>query len=193
MHTKEKILLEGMELFATLGYNGTSMTKIADRVGLQKSSLYAHYDSKEALFFDVTTKIAADYVQFVKSTFENEGQSTKEKLYLSFQAHVKDMANHDSSIEFYNRFSSYPPKGFEDRVLALLRDSEEQARSAFKEEITTAQEAGAISEEVTPAETARAFYGLLDGLSYETSYYDMDVIESHGEAMWKVFWRGVRA
>lgn len=52
---------------------------------------------------------------------------------------------------------------------------------------------GAVSEEVSPEEAAHAFYGLLDGLSYETSYYDMDVIESHGEAMWKVFWRGVRA
>ncbi|WP_152657039.1 TetR/AcrR family transcriptional regulator [Oceanobacillus sp. CFH 90083] len=193
MHTKEKILLEGMELFATLGYNGTSMTKIADRVGLQKSSLYAHYNSKEELFFDVTTKIASDYVHFVKSTFENEGQTTEEKLHLSFQAHVKDLANHDSSIEFYNRFSSYPPKGFENKVLALLRESEEQARAVFKEEITKAQETGAVTEEVSPEEAARAFYGLLDGLSYETSYYGMDIIEKHGESMWKVFWRGVRA
>ncbi|GGP09961.1 TetR/AcrR family transcriptional regulator [Oceanobacillus neutriphilus] len=193
MHTKEKILMEGMELFATLGYNGTSMTKIADRVGLQKSSLYAHYSSKEELFMDVTTKIAADYVYFVKSTFENDGQTTEEKLYLSFQAHVKDMANHDSSIEFYNRFSSYPPKGFESRTLELLRDSEEQARKAFKEEIKKAQKAGDITDEVSLEDAARAFYGLLDGLSYETSYYDMDIIENHGESMWKVFWRGVKA
>ncbi|CEI80575.1 MULTISPECIES: TetR/AcrR family transcriptional regulator [Oceanobacillus] len=193
MHTKEKILLEGMELFATLGYNGTSMTKIADRVGLQKSSLYAHYNSKEELFFDVTTKIAADYVDFVKSAFKNEGKTAQEKLYLSFQAHVKDMANHDSSIEFYNRFSSYPPKGLKDKVLEILRDSEEQARASFKEEIKKAQADGAVTEEVSPEEAARAFYGLLDGLSYETNYYEMDVIESHGESMWKVFWRGVQA
>lgn len=193
MHTKEKIVLEGMELFATLGYNGTSMTKIADRVGLQKSSLYAHYNSKEELFFDVTTKIAADYVHFVKSTFENEGQTTKEKLHLSFQAHVKDMAYHDSSIEFYNRFSSYPPKDLEEKVLEILRNSEEQARASFIEEIKKAQANGDITAEVSPEEAARAFYGLLDGLSYETSYYDMDIIESHGESMWKVFWRGVRA
>ncbi|GIO24634.1 TetR/AcrR family transcriptional regulator [Oceanobacillus sp. J11TS1] len=193
MHTKEKILVEGIELFATLGYNGTSMTKIADRVGLQKSSLYAHYSSKEALFLDVTTKIAADYVHFVKSTFENDGKTTEEKLHLSFQAHVKDMANHDSSIEFYNRFSSYPPQGFEDKVLKVLRESEEQARAAFKEEIKKAQEDGSITKEVSPEEAARAFYGLLDGLSYETNYYDMDIIESHGESMWKVFWRGVKA
>lgn len=193
MHTKEKILLEGMKLFASLGYNGTSMTKIADQVGLQKSSLYAHYNSKEAIFIDVTTKIAADYINFVKATFENDGKTTEEKLHLSFQAHVKDMAVHDSSIEFYNRFSSYPPKGVEDRILKLLRESEEQARAAFKKEIRKAQEAGAITSEVSPEEAAHAFYGLLDGLSYETSYYGMDIIECHGESMWKVFWRGVKA
>ncbi|MEK4298542.1 TetR/AcrR family transcriptional regulator [Oceanobacillus sp. FSL W8-0428] len=193
MHTKEKILMEGMELFATLGYNGTSMTKIADRVGLQKSSLYAHYSSKEELFMDVTTKIAADYVHFVKSTFENDGQTTEEKFHLSFQAHVKDLANHDSSIEFYNRFSSYPPKGFENSILGLLRNSEEQARAVFKEKIEKAQEAGDITDEISPEEAAHAFYGLLDGLSYETSYYNIDIIERHGEFMWKVFWRGVKA
>lgn len=193
MHTKEKILLEGMKLFATLGYNGTSMTKIASQVGLKKSSLYTHYNSKEALFLDVTAAIAEDYVRFVKSTFENEGKSTEEKLYLSFQAHVEDMANHEDSLEFYNRFSSYPPQGLEDKVLELLRESEKQAREAFKNVVEKAQEQGDITSEISATEITHAFYGLLDGLSYETNYFNFDIIKSHGESMWKVFWRGVMA
>jgi TetR/AcrR family transcriptional regulator len=45
----EQILRVATELFATLGYEGTSLQAIADRVGVTKQTLLYHYPSKEEL------------------------------------------------------------------------------------------------------------------------------------------------
>ena len=50
-HTKERILELAMELFAEHGYKGTSVRKIASKVGIRESALYNHYTNKEDIFF----------------------------------------------------------------------------------------------------------------------------------------------
>ncbi len=49
MSNAEQILRAATELFATLGYEGTSLQAIADRVGVTKQTLLYHYPSKEEL------------------------------------------------------------------------------------------------------------------------------------------------
>ena len=47
--TKERILETALELFARNGYPGTSMSDIAERLGITKAALYKHYDGKRAI------------------------------------------------------------------------------------------------------------------------------------------------
>lgn len=49
VNTKEKILKEAAILFSKKGYFGVSMDDIAENVGVGKSALYYHFESKEAL------------------------------------------------------------------------------------------------------------------------------------------------
>ncbi|MFA7118948.1 MAG: TetR/AcrR family transcriptional regulator [Sphaerochaetaceae bacterium] len=49
-NTKEIILLEALKLFAHSGYEGVSVRDIAHQLGIQQSSLYKHYASKEDIF-----------------------------------------------------------------------------------------------------------------------------------------------
>ena len=48
--TKGKILEAALEIFARDGYAGTNIKDIADSVGIVKSALYRHFESKEAIF-----------------------------------------------------------------------------------------------------------------------------------------------
>ena len=50
MNTNKKILKVAGKLFGEQGYFGTSMSDIAREVGIVKSALYYHFDSKEKLF-----------------------------------------------------------------------------------------------------------------------------------------------
>jgi len=56
-HTKELIRDAAMELLAEYGYKGTSVRKIASKVGIRESALYNHYSNKEAIFLSITSKI----------------------------------------------------------------------------------------------------------------------------------------
>jgi AcrR family transcriptional regulator len=47
--TKERVLNTSLELFAQRGVDGVSIADITAKVGIAKSSLYAHFESKEAI------------------------------------------------------------------------------------------------------------------------------------------------
>ncbi len=48
--TKEKILNEALALFSVKGYDGVSMSDIANAVGIKAASIYKHYSGKEDIF-----------------------------------------------------------------------------------------------------------------------------------------------
>lgn len=48
--TKERILIEALNLFSQKGYAGVSVQEIAQAVGIKAPSLYKHYSGKEAIF-----------------------------------------------------------------------------------------------------------------------------------------------
>ena len=50
MHTKEKILLTALHLFAQEGYEAVSVSQIASALGMTKSALYKHYQNKQDIF-----------------------------------------------------------------------------------------------------------------------------------------------
>lgn len=57
MELREKILLTSAQMFLEQGYDNTPISQIARKLGLSKGGFYHHYQSKEALLFDVVTYI----------------------------------------------------------------------------------------------------------------------------------------
>ncbi len=55
--SSQKILLAARSCFARDGYEGASLQKIAEEVGIKKPSIYAHYKGKEDLFLHVMTLV----------------------------------------------------------------------------------------------------------------------------------------
>mgnify|MGYP003293866560 CR=1 FL=1 len=47
VNTKDQILDVALDLFSIRGYEATSISQIADAVGLRKASLYSHFASKQ--------------------------------------------------------------------------------------------------------------------------------------------------
>lgn len=61
--TKNRILDEALVMFAENGYKGTNLRDLAARLGLSKSALYKHYESKEAIWNALLDKMEAYYAQ----------------------------------------------------------------------------------------------------------------------------------
>ncbi len=53
MSTKEKIFDVALDLFSKKGYDSVSLREIAEEVGIKKSSIYSHYQSKKAILMDI--------------------------------------------------------------------------------------------------------------------------------------------
>lgn len=73
--TEEKILLAGRQLFSKNGYAGTSMSCIAQEVGITKASLYYFFKNKQALYI----RILINLVDRVSDIYEIDPSKNPEK------------------------------------------------------------------------------------------------------------------
>ena len=61
--TKERILKIALELFAEKGYLGTSMSDIANRLGITKGALYKHYTGKQEILDSIVERMNQMYYE----------------------------------------------------------------------------------------------------------------------------------
>ena len=59
--TKEKILTKALELFSRTGYEGTNINELMGSVGLVKSAMYRHFNSKEEIWNALLDRLIAYY------------------------------------------------------------------------------------------------------------------------------------
>lgn len=61
--TKERILEAALEMFSRKGYDGTNIRELTASLGLVKSSMYKHFESKEDIWNALLDKMIAYYAQ----------------------------------------------------------------------------------------------------------------------------------
>ena len=59
--TKERILAAALEMFSQYGYAGTNIRELSASLGLVKSGVYKHYESKEAIWNALLDQMIAYY------------------------------------------------------------------------------------------------------------------------------------
>ena len=61
--TKERILAAALEMFSQNGYAGTNIRELSASLGLVKSGVYKHYESKEAIWNALSDQMIAYYAE----------------------------------------------------------------------------------------------------------------------------------
>ena len=73
-NTKQEILNVSLDLFSIYGFEATSMSKIANTIGIRKASLYSHFESKQAILNEIIDEILEYYDK--RSIFVNTDWNT---------------------------------------------------------------------------------------------------------------------
>ena len=61
--TKERILTAALEMFSQKGYEGTNIRELSASLGLVKSGIYKHYESKEEIWNALLDRMIAYYAE----------------------------------------------------------------------------------------------------------------------------------
>jgi len=96
--TKEKILDAALEIFARDGYAGTNIKDIAGSVGIVKSALYKHFESKEAIWDAVMDRIAAQYETQVALLDKRSDMPKTPTELMEFTRNMLEFTLHDKRV-----------------------------------------------------------------------------------------------
>jgi TetR/AcrR family transcriptional regulator, cholesterol catabolism regulator len=128
---RNELTRQAARLFAEKGYHGTSIGDLAEAMGVQKGSLYAHIDSKADLLWDVARGGAAAFHAALDEVPDNARPT--EKIRLAVRAHLRVVAEQLDVATVFIREWRYLEGERRDEFLAERRRYEERFRALFRE------------------------------------------------------------
>src|SRR3989440_12859784 len=84
---RNELTRQAARLFAAKGYHGTSIGDLAEAMGVQKGSVYAHIDSKQDLLYETMQEGAAAFHAALDAV-PDELPAT-EKIRLALRGHLR--------------------------------------------------------------------------------------------------------
>src|SRR5947209_19533607 len=128
---KSELTRQAARLFAEKGYHGTSIGDLAEAMGVQKGSLYAHIESKADLLWEVARDGAAAFHAALDAVPDDA--SPVEKIRLALCAHLRVVSKQLDVATVFVREWRYLEGERRDRFVAERRRYEERFRALFQE------------------------------------------------------------
>jgi len=108
---QEQISEIAAELISTEGYKGTSLQKIADKVGVHKSTLFHYIKSKKDLLVHILEQSGDTLAANLERLSSLEELEPEEKLRVAFEYHLSSVIEDIGGLNIYlNEMKMLPPK-----------------------------------------------------------------------------------
>jgi len=190
MNRSDQILIVALEHFADKSYEGASLSAIASDVGIKKASIYNHFTHKEDLFLSVVKYVYNLYIVEIELVLSHHHHLTSQQRMLKVIEVMTDFLSNEKSGKFYMHFLLFPPISLKDKVhkqfLQFEVECDHLLTPLFEEIIETHQ-----IRTFTTRDLLDAFYCLLDGISTQIFYYDVDSHNRKRKAACNLFWSGI--
>lgn len=193
LNTRDRLKRIGLSLFARHGYEGTSLSQIADAAGIKKPSIYNHFESKAALFLELASDAENDILALVVASLAQHAQAPYEERLRHLVESCCAFSYREHQGVFYKRFLLFPPQELSAQAEAITRRGETLLDERLTRFFEQGRQSGALRNELTARQFIAALYCLVDGLLSETFMYERDELNQRFEGVWSVFWAGVKA
>ncbi|WP_028543685.1 TetR/AcrR family transcriptional regulator [Paenibacillus taiwanensis] len=186
-----KIKEIALKFFTIHGYEGASLSQIADHVGMKKQSLYAHFKGKDDLFLQVLQDAKeaemSSKLQYLRKV---DTDNPKADLYGYLQL-VIDLFQQSEQLKFWLRMSFFPPVHLAAAINEEVIDIETKIQSVLESKFQAWIDNKAIMKDEALIPTL-AFLGVVDSIMLELVYgNDEKRLKDKLNASWTVFWRGI--
>jgi AcrR family transcriptional regulator len=131
MTRRQELSREAARLFAEKGYHGTSIGDLAEALGVQKGSLYAHIAGKEDLLYE-TMKVGAAAFHAGLDSIPEDLQATA-KIRLALRSHLRVVADQLEVATVFVQEWKYLEGERREEIVAERRRYEERIRELFRE------------------------------------------------------------
>ena len=128
---RNELTRQAARLFAEKGYHGTSIGDLAEAMGVQKGSLYAHISSKQDLLYETMTEGARAFHGGLDA-IPDEAPAT-EKIRLALRSHLRVVAGQLDVATVFVQEWRYLEGERRDEIVAERRRYEERIRGFFRE------------------------------------------------------------
>jgi TetR/AcrR family transcriptional regulator, cholesterol catabolism regulator len=128
---RSELTREAARLFAERGYHGTSIGDLAQALGVQKASLYAHISSKQDLLY-ATMREGADAFHAALDAVPEQAPAG-EKIRLAMRSHLRVVADQLDVATVFVREWRYLEGDRRAEILDERRRYEERFRAFFRE------------------------------------------------------------
>jgi AcrR family transcriptional regulator len=128
---RTELAREAARLFAERGYHGTSIGDLAEAMGVQKGSLYAHIDSKQDLLY-AAMRDGADAFHRALDAIDELLPAT-EKIRLALRAHLRIVAEQLDVATVFVQEWRYLEGDRREEIVGERRRYEQRIRELFRE------------------------------------------------------------
>jgi AcrR family transcriptional regulator len=128
---RNELARQAARLFAAKGYHGTSIGDLAEAMGVQKGSLYAHINSKQDLLYETMAEGARVFHAGLDA-IPDEAPAT-EKIRLALRSHLQVVADQLDVATVFVQEWRYLEGERREEIVAERRRYEERIRALFRE------------------------------------------------------------
>jgi AcrR family transcriptional regulator len=128
---RSELTRQAARLFAQKGYHGTSIGDLAEAMGVQKGSLYAHITSKQDLLYETMAEGARAFHAGLDAIPDDA--SATEKIRLALRSHLRVVADQLEVATVFVQEWRYLEGERRDEIVAERRRYEDRIRTYVRE------------------------------------------------------------
>ena len=161
IHSKDDIVLAGLDIILSKGFNATGVDSILKQANVPKGSFYNFFASKEEFGLAIIDKYVAEIGGILQPIFSDESLPPLERVRKSFEILAERFESNDCSKGCLIGNLSLEMSDQYERVRQRLERSMQGWADALSKLLLLAQEKGSIPADIDPemlAETLIASY-----------------------------------
>lgn len=158
-HDREAVLRQAIELFNQQGYDATSISELARSLGVTKSAIYHHFDSKEALLAGALDEALGELSAAVDGAVAADHESAARRLRATIVAAVEILVAHRPAVTLLLRVHGNSP--LEQDALRRRRHIDEQLATVVERAVAE----GELRTDIDPTLVSRLAFGMVNSLA----------------------------